>query len=52
MAADDGSGSFGISHLSAHPITISVGMALLAVLLILIVLRFAFADVKLSGGVK
>jgi hypothetical protein len=48
----DGSdgGSFGIGHLSGRPITLTFGMVLLAVLVILIILRVAFGSIRV--GVK
>jgi hypothetical protein len=44
------SGSFGIAHLSDLPITLSFGLVLLGVLVVLVLLRFLFADVRLSAG--
>lgn len=53
MASGDGSdGSFGIGHLSAHPITLTFGAVLLAVLIILVILRLAFGQITVRGGVK
>lgn len=49
MASDDG-GSFGIGHLSSMPVTLTFGVSLLAVLVILIVLRVAFGEIRV--GVK
>jgi hypothetical protein len=46
----DNESGFGVSHLSETPITVSFGLVLLGVLLLLIVLRLLFADVKVSGG--
>jgi hypothetical protein len=48
----DGQGTFGVSHLSAHPITLTFGTVLLAVLIILVILRIAFGDITVRGGVK
>ncbi len=50
--SDDGSSSWGVSHLSSTPITMSFGLLLLAAVVLLIVLRFAFADVSVRGGVR
>lgn len=44
------SGSFGISHLSDLPITMSFGLVLLIVLGVLVLLRILFADVRFSAG--
>lgn len=49
---NDGQGSWGFSHLSAHPITLSLGTVLLGALLLLVVLRIVFASVDVRGGVK
>lgn len=51
-SGDDGSTSWGVSHLSSAPITLTYGMLLLAVVVLLVVLRFAFADVSVRGGVR
>lgn len=48
MDSDDG--AFGVSHLSGMPITTTVGLVLIAVLVLLIVLRLVFADVR--AGVR
>jgi hypothetical protein len=50
MNGDSGQGAFGVGHLSAHPITLTFGMVLLAVLAVLIVLRVAFGSIRV--GVK
>ena len=50
--SDGQDGSWGFSHLSAHPITLTFGTVLLGALLILIVMRFAFASVDVRGGVR
>lgn len=44
----DGDGAFGISHLSEMPITLSFGLLLIGVLLLLVALRFLFADVRVG----
>jgi hypothetical protein len=49
---DSGQGTFGVGHLSAHPITLTFGMVLLGVLAILIILRVAFGGITVRGGVK
>jgi hypothetical protein len=46
----DGDSGFGVSHLSETPITMSFGLVLLGVLLLLVILRLVFADVKVTGG--
>jgi hypothetical protein len=46
----DGDGNWGIGHLSNHPITLTFGVALLAVLIILVVLRVVFGEIRV--GVK
>ena len=48
--SDDGQSSFGITHLANHPITLTFGISLLAVLIILIVLRVVFGEIRV--GVK
>lgn len=46
----DGQSSFGVTHLASHPITLTFGISLLAVLIILIVLRVVFGEIRV--GVK
>ena len=46
--ASDGDSSWGIGHLSAMPVTLSFGMVLLAVLVILIILRVAFGEIRVG----
>ena len=48
----DDDGNWGISHLSSMPVTLTFGVVLLAVLIILIVLRMAFGQISVSGGVR
>ncbi|MBA0086278.1 MAG: hypothetical protein HRJ53_14940 [Acidobacteria bacterium Pan2503] len=48
----DGESSWGFGHLSAMPITLTFGAALLAVLVVLVILRVAFGSITVSGGVK
>ena len=50
MSDGDGQSSFGVAHLANHPITLTFGIALLAVLIILIVLRVVFGEIRV--GVK
>ena len=50
MDGDDS--GWGIGHLSATPITLTFGVALLAVLIVLVVLRVAFGEITVRGGVK
>jgi len=45
-------GTFGISHLAGEPIALTYGMLLLGALLLLVVLRFLFGSVTVSGGVR
>lgn len=49
--SDDGQSSFGITHLANHPITLTFGVALFAVLIILVVLRVVFGDIRVGAGV-
>lgn len=44
--------SFGLGHLSAHPITLTFGTVLIGALLLLILLRVLFASVDVRGGVR
>jgi len=48
----DGDSNWGIGHLSAMPVTLTFGVALLAVLVVLVILRVAFGSISVSGGVK
>lgn len=48
----DDDSSWGFGHLSSLPVTLTFGVVLLAVLIILVVLRLAFGSVSVSGGVK
>ena len=50
--SDDGEGTFGISHLSDKPITLSYGLLLVGVLVALIVLRLVFGSITVSGGAR
>ena len=50
MDGDDGNWGFG--HLSGMPVTLTFGVVLLAVLILLVVLRLAFGQITVSGGVK
>jgi len=50
MNGDDS--NWGFSHLSAMPVTLTFGVALLAVLVVLVILRVAFGSITVSGGVK
>ena len=55
MSAGDGQGqggTFGVSHLSDMPITLSYGALLLGALVLLIVLRLVFGSITLSGGAR
>lgn len=48
----DGENSWGVSHLSNLPITLTFGTVLLAVLVVLILLRVVFGEITVSGGAK
>lgn len=48
----DGDSSFGVSHLASAPITLTFGAVLVGVLLLLVILRVLFADVRVSGGAR
>lgn len=48
----DGESTFGVSHLSNLPITLTFGMVLVAVLIVLVLLRVVFGEISLSGGAK
>ena len=51
MSNDDGTdGAFGLTHLGNLPVTLTFGMVLLGVLILLIILRLVFADVRVGGG--
>ena len=52
MAAGDGTSSWGVAHLGNMPITLTFGITLLTVLVVLILLRVLFGQVSVSGGVK
>lgn len=48
----DDESNWGVSHLGAHPITLTFGMALLLVLVVLVILRVAFGEITVKTGVK
>ncbi len=48
MARDGAPGTFGVSHLSGMPVTVTFGATLLAVLIILVLLRVVFAEVRVG----
>jgi hypothetical protein len=50
MNGDDSNWGFG--HLSALPVSLTFGVVLFAVLILLVVLRLAFGQISVSGGVK
>ena len=50
--AGDGESGWGVSHLSGMPITLTFGLVLLAVLIVLILLRVVFGEISVSGGAK
>lgn len=52
MSNGDGESNWGIGHLSAHPITLTFGVVLALVLVILLILRLAFGSITVKGGVK
>jgi hypothetical protein len=43
---------WGVSHLSSMPITVTFGVVLLAVLVVLILLRVVFGEISVSGGAR
>ena len=47
-----GDGNWGISHLGSMPITLTFGVSLLFVLIVLVLLRVLFGSISVSGGVK
>jgi hypothetical protein len=47
--ASDNQNSFGISHLSNHPITVSFGAALIMVLIVLVILRVVFGEITVGA---
>jgi hypothetical protein len=51
MNGDSTGSGWGFSHLANLPVSLSVGATLLVVLIILVILRVVFADVRVSGGV-
>ena len=51
MANGDGS-SWGVTHLSSMPITLTFGVSLLFVLIVLVLLRVLFGSISVSGGVR
>ena len=48
----DGESSYGFSHLSEHPITLTYGALLIGVLLLLVLLRVVFGSISVSGGAR
>jgi uncharacterized membrane protein len=48
----DGESSFGVSHLSGMPITLTFGMVLVFALLVLVFLRIVFGEISVSGGAR
>lgn len=44
--------NWGFGHLAAMPVTLTFGVALLAVLIVLIILRMAFGSISVQGGVR
>jgi hypothetical protein len=49
---NDGTTGWGFSHLTSMPITLSFGTLLLGVIVVLVILRFLFADISVRGGVR
>ena len=49
---DGDGGSWGFGHLASMPVTLTFGMALLGVLILLVVLRLAFGSISVQGGVR
>ena len=52
MASSDGTSSWGVAHLGSMPITLTFGIVLFTVLVVLILLRVLFGSISVSGGVK
>lgn len=52
MANGDGTSSWGVSHLGSMPITLTFGVSLLFVLIVLVLLRVLFGSISVSGGVR
>lgn len=52
MAPGDGESGWGVSHLASTPITLTFGIVLVAVLVVLILLRVVFGEISVSGGAK
>ena len=50
MDGDDSNWGFG--HLGNMPVTLTFGVALIGVLILLIVLRLAFGSISVQGGVR
>ena len=52
--SSDGStdGTFGVSHLSSMPITLTYGLVLVLVLVILVAMRVLFGSITVSGGAR
>jgi hypothetical protein len=48
----DDDGNWGVGHLGSMPVTLTFGVTLAVVLVLLIVLRVAFGQITVSGGVK
>jgi hypothetical protein len=48
----DDDGNWGIGHLAGMPVTLTFGLVLLGVLIVLVLLRVAFGSISVSGGVK
>ncbi len=50
----DGESSWGVTHLASMPITLTFGIVLLAVLIVLVLLRVVFGNISVGGsaGVK
>lgn len=51
MNGDTESG-WGVSHLAGMPITLTYGLVLLLVLVVLIFLRVVFGEIRVSGGAR
>lgn len=50
--ASSGDSSWGVSHLSGMPITLTFGIVLFTVLVVLVLLRVLFGSISVSGGVR
>jgi hypothetical protein len=50
MAGDNGTSTWGVSHLSNMPITVTFGVVLAVVLIVLILLRAVFGQITIGAS--